>query len=422
MFVKALKFNLLMSVVWWLLFYPGFYSADSLYFVKIARSEIESTTLTPLFQIYLKTFTLFGAYIPLVTLVNVLILAYATTQFFFSLCNSLVARIGSSLLCATPLIGSIGITLWQDVPFAAGMLLLVSFFIGLLNNYGNSKGRIAQLLIPGTICANLRPNGFVTIVLFGLVLLIFFKRNALKSAFFMCLFSTTLSLGIPLLQNQRIADVVYAQTWMRYDVMCYLAQTDVNVKTDISDFFPSGTENWQSKEACSWFANSKVSGSEIIQSTSFIPSAWFKIAINHPEFLVTTHLHRHAYLSPIPVRGLPRPPFIHTVIDENNYGLAWSPWSVSEELRIIPRVWNYFNFIFAWSGLWWAIIFLLFIFQRRVEVLIPLLISTLSSVLLFIAAPISDARYSLHILIMGQALLTKIVIEKIIFLSKQSWH
>lgn len=408
---KALKLNAVIGIFWWFLFYPGFYSPDSLYFVAIARDEIDSSTVSTLYQIYLKVFTLSGEFIPLITLVNVLILTYATTHFFFSTQQNSVAGIGSSILCGTPLIGAIGVTLWQDVPFAAGFILLASFFSKRVKAGRNSSQDFLQLFIPGVLCVNLRPNGFVTILILGLLLLVFFKKKFLKTVVTMYITSATLSLGFPLIQGVPLVDRVYAQEWMRYDVMCYLGTTSRNDLNDFSTSFPGDVESWKSKEACTWFAKTELSGQEIKASTEFIPTIWREILIKEPSFIFKTHIDRHSYLIPLPLKGLPNPPFIHSVIDRNNYNLNWPNEDFTSGLRILPRIWNYFNFFFAWSGLWWVIILLLFVLRRQAIGVIPFLISTSTTLILLVFAPISDARYTLHILIMGQALLLQNILE-----------
>jgi hypothetical protein len=68
------------------------------------------------------------------------------------------------------------------------------------------------------------------------------------------------------------------------------------------------------------------------------------------------------------------------------------------------RAWNYGNFFFAYSGLWLLIIAFAWINSRREEYLYMLVVCLVLSASLFVVAGISDARYTLFILIAGQGI------------------
>jgi hypothetical protein len=111
---------------------------------------------------------------------------------------------------------------------------------------------------------------------------------------------------------------------------------------------------------------------------------------------------RHEYLTPLPFYGPPIMPFIHTTIEYPGQDIYFLNPDLSEKLRIYPRIWNFFNFIFGYSGMWLLIIFL---FAWRKRSLIYFGIGILGLVLnsgLFVFAIISDARFSLFVLIAAQ--------------------
>jgi hypothetical protein len=95
-------------------------------------------------------------------------------------------------------------------------------------------------------------------------------------------------------------------------------------------------------------------------------------------------------------------PFIHTTIESPGENIYFLNADLSEKLRIYPRIWNYFNFIFGYSGLWLVIIFLLAWRKRNPMYLGLGLLGLVLNGGLFVFAIISDARFSLFVLIASQ--------------------
>jgi hypothetical protein len=95
-------------------------------------------------------------------------------------------------------------------------------------------------------------------------------------------------------------------------------------------------------------------------------------------------------------------PFIHTTIESPEEDIYFLKADLSEILRIYPRIWNYFNFVFGFSGFWLMMIFI-FAWRKRNPIYFGL--GILGLVLnggLFVFAIISDARFSLFVLISSQ--------------------
>jgi len=200
---------------------------------------------------------------------------------------------------------------------------------------------------------------------------------------------------------------------MRYDLSCYGA-----ISNDEKFFFEQFKNNmtvkdWSSRSACVWFNDSKVFTSRTDNIDKKIPMAWFELATKNPSFIIETHLNRHKYLVPIPYNGLPRMPFIHTIIENPNMGIKYRNPAVSETLRVYPRLWNFFNYIFGYAGFWLAFIFSISWWRKDFWLLRIGLVGLILSLGLFVFAPISDGRFSLFILIAGQLILVGKVIERI---------
>ena len=108
--------------------------------------------------------------------------------------------------------------------------------------------------------------------------------------------------------------------------------------------------------------------------------------------------------------GLPKPPFLHSTIEYEFQGIKWAFPNVAEKARAPIRLWNLLHSFTAWAGLWSAITLILLVRYERRELFVPLLMMIALSGVLFIFAPIPDARYALFALIVGQmALLGKVI-------------
>lgn len=402
---KSFYFNSVIAICWWIIFHPGFYSPDSLYYVEIAKSLKASSTTGIVFQGYLKLISFNGNLVSLITLSNVLILAYSVTRLAFVISSPRIAFVSSALLVSSPVIGAIGITLWQDVPFAAGLLLLTTFFVIKLGSQESNTANFISLFVPGIVLSSFRPNGLFTMLLF-LAFMLSIKAKSLFTPLVGTLIGVALLTFMPsLLLNKDVVNSAYAQEWMRYDISCF-ASTErgqgfiERVRPEIGT-----TQEWESKEACTWFSSANLQNAKIAKSVRYLPSAWLKLVLEEPLFVLKVHSLRNSYLLPIPINGIPNPPFIHTEIDANTLELEWTFQDFAERARFIPRVWNFYNGIFAWSGLW--LLFMLFeLLRGKKNIIEPVFCMSFAvTLVLFLVAPISDARYALSVLVSGQLLM-----------------
>ena len=135
-----------------------------------------------------------------------------------------------------------------------------------------------------------------------------------------------------------------------------------------------------------------------------------------PFFVLTTHMKRHAYLNPVPLYGLPSMPFIHTTIEYSGKNIAFRIPGISEKLRQYPRIWNYFNFIFGYSG-FWLLLILVLAWQKKNSLYLGIgILGIVLNMGLFIFAIISDARFSLFVLIASQLI---VVLEFLDYIRKR---
>jgi hypothetical protein len=140
-----------------------------------------------------------------------------------------------------------------------------------------------------------------------------------------------------------------------------------------------------------------------------VPRIWWKLVQEEPLFILKTHVERHQYLVPIPVYGVPKPPFIHSTIEFEDSGISWLFPKIANEARLYIRIWNYFKGFFAYAGLWLLVLGIFTIMTKKREVYYVFLISLILCGSLFIIAGIPDARYTLFVLVAGQAIALNIV-------------
>jgi 4-amino-4-deoxy-L-arabinose transferase-like glycosyltransferase len=337
------------------------------------------------------------------------LLAASVTYFLLAYFESKKALALSIIFCSTPIVGAMGITLWHDIPMTAGFLL----FLGALRKMESGNKWDYLTLISGGILASFRYNGLPTLIVF-IVLVIALSKNRRNLVGVLAILVTLSGLSVAL--NTAYKSDLNVQSdgfidWMRYDISCYASNTNSD------SFFESNFDgelnrnDWSSKSACTWFNDSTAFGVRTNSVNKAIPRAWLNLATTKPLFVLKTHLDRHKYLVPVPYSGLPNMPFIHTTIEFPNKDLNFTYPKVSEVLRIYPRIWNYFNFVFGYAGLWLSMLFFVAWRRKNFEILKLALLGLVLNSSLFVFASISDGRFTLPLLISAQIILLSVCLD-----------
>jgi hypothetical protein len=405
--------NSLIQFVWWLTFFPGFYSSDSFGAVAMATTGNLTNAGTASWALYLRVFSFFGHAFPILTLLGGVILVYGVTRLAYAIFDDKSASIASFLLTLTPVVAGMGITLWHDIPFTSGLLLIVAFFISWIKHPEKIKIHFILMLIPGAVLASFKPNGLPTLVVFGILISLFKKTRAsskyITGAILMSLAVTLI--GSNLVISKSPINSSYAQEWMRGDISCFATteQGQGFVEKEIPGI--GDTAKWASIEGCRFLNRADLSIDEITASKEYVPRAWFQLLQKDPLFVFKTHLARHAYLVPLPLWGLPTEPFLHSTIEFNDGRIEWAFPSVAEKTRVIMRAWNAARGVTGYAGLWLVVLLGLAILLKQ-RTLIPAILMSLSIIgVLFIVAPIPDGRYALFVLITGQLALIGNLVE-----------
>ena len=396
----------------WLIFFPGFYSGDSFGAVAMAKTGEFTNSGTASWALYLRIFSLFGNAIGLLTLIGGLLLVFSTTQFAYSIFSKKTASLTSFLISLTPMIWGMGITLWHDILMTSGLLLVTSFIVKECQNKKPTILDVASKLILGSVLVSFRPNGLPVLLVFSILLFVAIRKRRVFKSLFLAISVTSLTtfMGSILILGMSPINEYFAQEWMRNDISCF-ANTAAGagfVEKNIPDI--GNTEAWRSQAACTFLNQALLTDAEKVEAQEFVPSAWITLLKQDPLFVLDIHLKRNSYLVPLPLNGLPIPPFLHSTIEFKDQGIEWAFPEAAEIARAPIRLWNLLHSLTAWAGLWTAITLVLLVGFKRSELFAPFVMSLSLIGVLFIFAPIPDGRYALFALIVGQlALLGKLI-------------
>ena len=417
--------NSFIQFIWWVIFFPGFFSGDSFGAVNIARTGEMTNAYTASWALYVRIFSFHGHAIGLLTLINGLLLVYSVTRLGYSLFSARAAAISTFLLTLTPIVSGMGVTLWHDIVMTAGLVLVTAFFINYQKTPADLKSHIYRDLIPGAVLTSFRPNGLPTLVVFAVIYCGYLaikkttsnnevsrvKQTTKYAASAIALTAIITFIGSNLIIGMSPINNLYAQEWMRNDISCY-ADTAAGAGF-VEKHIPAigTTDTWRSSDACVFLNRAAITGEEKIAAEKYVPSAWMQLLKTEPAFILKTHLNRNAYLVPIPISGIPAEPFLHSVIEYKDQGIEWAFPQVAEKARIIMRIWNGARGLTGWAGLW-ALVLLALVIIRKQKALIPAVAMSIGMIgILFVVAPIPDGRYALFVLIAGQLALLGNIVE-----------
>jgi len=392
----------LIAITFWLIFLPGFYSSDSIGVLGMVKSgELNSAHTAP-YAIFVKIMTFSGSVPGLVTLVNSLVLVFATTAFIWEMeYQPKIKFLASLIISSTPLIWAMGITLWHDIPFTAGLLM----FLVSIARKRIGRSWVVYALFAGVLLS-FRPNWIPLMLALGAITIIFKShrsRNTLIPSLTTITVASVSFFGASFLIKEPAVQVHYAQEWIRNDLSCFAAKDSNRFTRELTPFIGS-VDEWKSAQACTFLNDAKLDKKTLFESYEQTIPAWIKLLQIDPLFILRTHLERNNYLVPIPFYGVPVPPFLHTNIEVESPDLKWANPQLAEQIRLIARSWNLLRGIFAFAGLW-VFISLFIALRRKSNFEIFSVIASISLLLtLFVFAPIPDGRYALPALVIGQCI------------------
>jgi hypothetical protein len=153
----------------------------------------------------------------------------------------------------------------------------------------------------------------------------------------------------------------------------------------------------------------------IVPNYRALVDVWRSLAMRHPLRMLAAHATRVRLFLPPFATGMPDlPTFLHSTIEPNDFGLAWQWPALAGTARLAIRAWNAAGVVLANSALW-LIVLIVTAWRRAAwrQLLIPtIIVGAVLNLGLIAAAPISEGRYGIFILICAQATLLYTCCEK----------
>ena len=409
--------------------YPGLFGEDSLITLEQARSGNVDVWFTAWWVYVIDAISLGTRAVGLLTLCGVLLLSWSIREWARAAFPSSPARMWSIvIICATPLVGALGIQVRHDAWMVAGFLLCLAVITrgrsspaAGLRALDYFQLTLAALLIPT------RHNGLPTLiaaVILGFIVLRLQRVRftltlaAVGAGVFLVTTSATRAAG-----RQHSVDPVQAVEWMMADVSCLLSDPTVDL-TDAqwSNLEPIASRaDWKQAVACRFVSPLLIAPTfkpaQVAPNTGGLIRMWSALALRYPLKMTVVHLRRVNLFLPPFVGGAPeqsQTPFLHSTILPNDFGLRWAFPGVAETARLPVRAWNAMRAVLANAALW--LIALLLIAWRRPDLRSPLLPTIVICIALeaglLVTAPISEGRYGLLILVTGQLTALYLLLER----------
>jgi len=204
--------------------------------------------------------------------------------------------------------------------------------------------------------------------------------------------------------------------WLMGDISCALATPGVEptpaewaVLTRIA-----APSDWPNERAC-YVMNPlhtarSFSVTAVVTNYRDLPGVWLSLARRYPARIIAAHATRVRLFLPPFAAGMPDTfiiSFLHSTILPNDFGLQWAMPAVAERARVVVKAWNAAGFVLANSALWLIVLGVLGSVRTP-----TFLIAACLNLGLILAAPISEGRYALFILICGQATALFWVLER----------
>ena len=222
--LTLLAIVMLPMLVWWAAFYPGTFTNDSLTVINQIRSGNWDDWHTNAYTAFVWLTSLSGNYWAMTTLAQVALMslgiASLATAFIKQGIPRTIVLIASALFAASPQVGAFAITLWKDVPSAAGALMLAASMVNLRPS-DRSKAEAFMLLAGGALLVgSFRWNGPVALVIISVILVVLYRKQVLRA--------TAVILGMGIVS---MASLILPQ---RLNLAASTASTIVNV-TELHD-------------------------------------------------------------------------------------------------------------------------------------------------------------------------------------------
>lgn len=408
------------AVLWWTVFHPGFISEDSIINLTDARSGEISVWFTAWWVYVVDALTLGTRSVALLTLLSALGLQYAVYFWIVSVFPKSSSRtVTMAVIGFCPLVGAMAIQVRHDVPLTAGLLIVAAVLARSWRD-GLAGRDYVWLAAAGPLIAT-RHNGVPTLV--GVIVLLALARRWRQAIALIgvVIIASVITLAATRASGNRTAmHPTQTVEWLLADISCALArgvepsEAEWRALTRIAS-----RADWPQERACSGMnpvmQERKGDSNAMIANYRELWRVWSSLAIDHPLAMASAHASRvRLFLPPMPPVEVIS--FLHSTIEPNPFGLQWTFPALAERARLIVRAWNAASFVLANSMIWLVMLLVLAWRDGRLR---DRLIGTIAlgialNLGLVVAAPISEGRYGLFILICGQAAALHALCKKLI--------
>jgi hypothetical protein len=412
------------GVAWWLIFYPGFFGDDSFTHLDEARSGAYTVWFTAWWVYVVDALTLSTRAIPLMTLLSVLALEYAAYFWMTTVFPPRRARAVTVLLIgASPLVGAMGIQVRHDVSMSAGLFIAAVVLIRTWHTRRFAGADIAWLAAVAPLVAT-RHNGMPTIL--GTAVLCALLLRWRQAGALIVVAATAAAITYTATRAAGSGSSVHpvqAVEWLSYDLSCVLTNPEVQPTPEEWETLEkiAARRDWPEGRACYTMrppGSPQLSPAAIIDNYDDYLGVWWSLARRYPMEMLGAHALRVRMFLPPFATGIPDmivTSFIHsTILQPNAFDLRWAWPAVAERARVVVRAWNAGGLILANTFVWLSVLAIVAWRSRRMRaVLIPTIVVAVSLNLgLVAAAPISEGRYGMFILICGQATALFMILER----------
>jgi hypothetical protein len=410
----------LAALAWWLTFYPGLISDDSLINLGEARSGSISVWFTAWWVYVIDMLSIGTRAIPLLTLLSVLGLEYAVYLWIVTVFPRGPARALTVLIIGlTPLVGAMGIQVRHDACMNAGLLLAAVVLTRTWSQRRFTVADIAMLVLIAPLIAT-RHNGMPTILATAVVCALARRWRQAGALLAVAAGAAVITLGATRAAGHTgSAHPMQTVEWLMGDISCALSRGVEPAPAEWATLARiADPGEWPLARAC--HVMNPLHNVPSFKQTAVEPNyrdlvgVWLSLLRRHPAGIIGAHATRVRLFLPPFVTGMPDrwvESFLHSTILPNDFGLQWAWPSIAERARQVVRLWNAAGFVLANSALWLIVLIVAAWHPpsprgfggTRTALTPTIIIAMCLNLGLLAVAPISEGRYGLFILICGQA-------------------
>lgn len=421
--LKLLKTIQFLSVLFYAIAeYPGRLGFDAITAINMMQNSKTDSTWTQLYFRFLQITTFDGNITGLNAILGLLIIVFSLRFFVHSLSffSEIIREKTLTFLIFSPFIGIYGMTIDHNLQTTSGLLILIGFTIRIINKMEISNHLILFL---GIMLVQMSFIGLFSSIFVALALLLGkCYKNAINVAIiWLVVFIAGLNMGVA----NNLQYISYAP--LLSDIKCVAQDADSTISYSdwriITSMGP--INNWQEISPCNTVENVSFIDPKSEIGVMKTLKLWLRIAYQNPRTVVMSHIIKSSVaLPPILFHGPPDAVSSNLFVPVGQ-GVSKNlhQWSVllndssiqnltheyiphaSKYLQIIPitlaLLVNQKSSFWGWAGMWFLLVSVIVFKKRSHMSFLAFLPLAAVHLLLVIASPVSDPRYSYSTTIIG---------------------